>query len=73
MSLIECSINSQLNELSNITKNVWGLVHNPDYGGVITQPNGVEVTYETLNEALSILTDTLTIVKTGDIGWCLNK
>jgi hypothetical protein len=72
MSLIECSINSQLRELTNITKNVWNFIHNVDYGGVIIQPNGITVRYKTLNEALQILSDTLIVVKTGDVKWCLD-
>jgi hypothetical protein len=72
MTLIKSSITYQLNELGELTKKDWNVALNPgEDGGVITQPNGIEVFFNSLNEALSILSDTLEIVRTGDTKWCL--
>lgn len=72
MTMIESSIDYQLQELSELTHRAWKVNYNPEKGGLITQPNGIEVIFQTWAECLHILSETLEIVRKGDTKWCLN-
>lgn len=72
MTLIRSSIDYQLGELTKVTGKYWAMNYHPDYGGEIIQPNGIEIHFDTLNEALSILGEVLDIVKRGEMAWCLH-
>lgn len=71
MTLIRSSVDYQLKELTKLTDKYWSMSYHPDRGGEIIQPNGMEIHFDTLNEALAILGEMLTIIRNGDTDWCL--
>jgi hypothetical protein len=47
------------------------MCYHQDRGGEIIQPNGMEIPFQTLNEALDILSGIFEVVRNGDTAWCL--
>jgi len=71
MTLIRSSVDYRLNELTQVTGKHWAMNYHPDKGGEIIQPNGMEVHFETLNEALDVLSNIFEVIRSGDTKWCL--